>query len=464
MKNKFSLFMIFSLFIAISFYIFHNVARNPARDISSTFHKFPEKFKWCVATSAHQIEGNNIYNDWWAWEQIKPSKIKNGDRSLMATDHWNRYAEDIQLMKYLGVTEYRFSVEWSRIEPTEGNFNQEAIKHYRDEILELKKNGINPMVTLHHFTSPKWFADLGGWAQDSSVKQFKKYTEFVNQNIGDLVEYWITFNEPMVMLAGGYINGVFPPGIKDWKKVSEPLKNVLLAHAEAYRELHKNKLAKVGIAHHLRIMQAFSRTNPIEWFLARKLSKSFNWAIPNALKDGELDLSIPTKINYKITLPSIKNTQDFLGINYYSRDLIRFSLGSANPIQLIFNRKNKNTDLGWEIFPTGIYTILEDAHELYPELPIFITENGIADKKDKNRNSFINDHLNQIYNAIKIGIPVKGYCHWSLLDNFEWAEGFHPRFGLYEVNYETFERTPRPSALYYKSIIERNGLNQDDKY
>ena len=171
-----------------------------------------------------------------------------------------------------------------------------------------------------------------------------------------------------------------------------------------------------------------------------------------------------TKINYKITLPSIKNTQDFLGINYYSRDLIRFSLGSANPIQLIFNRKNKNTDLGWEIFPTGIYTILEDAHELYPELPIFITENGIADKKDKNRNSFINDHLNQIYNAIKIGIPVKGYCHWSLLDNFEWAEGFHPRFGLYEVNYETFERTPRPSALYYKSIIERNGLNQDDKY
>ena len=219
--------MIFSLFIAISFYIFHNVARNPARDISSTFHKFPEKFKWCVATSAHQIEGNNIYNDWWAWEQIKPSKIKNGDRSLMATDHWNRYAEDIQLMKYLGVTEYRFSVEWSRIEPTEGNFNQEAIKHYRDEILELKKNGINPMVTLHHFTSPKWFADLGGWAQDSSVKQFKKYTEFVNQNIGDLVEYWLTFNEPMVMLAGGYINGVFPPGIKDWKKVSEPLKNVL---------------------------------------------------------------------------------------------------------------------------------------------------------------------------------------------------------------------------------------------
>ena len=137
--------MIFSLFIAISFYISHNVSGNPTREISSTFHKFPAKFKWCVATSAHQIEGNNIYNDWWAWEQIKPSKIKNGDRSLMATDHWNRYVEDIQLMKYLGVTEYRFSIEWSRIEPTEGNFNQEAIKHYRDEILELKKNGINPM-------------------------------------------------------------------------------------------------------------------------------------------------------------------------------------------------------------------------------------------------------------------------------------------------------------------------------
>jgi beta-glucosidase len=465
MKKKSAIVFILSSVIAlIGFYYFANVNEGQSQDrqISSTFLKFPEQFKWCVATSAHQIEGNNLHNDWWAWENLIPSKIKNADKSGMATDHWNRYAEDTQIMAAMGITQYRFSIEWSRIEPIQGNFDLEAIKHYRDEIIELKKNGIAPMVTLHHFTSPKWFADLGGWGQKDSVVQFRKYVEFVNKNLGSYVETWITFNEPMVMIAGGYVDGVFPPGIRDWEKVALPVKHILLAHGEAYRELHKNKLARVGIAHHLRVMHAYHKTNPIEWYLAHKLSKSFNWAIPNALKDGELSINIPTKIKFKEKLAGIKGTQDFLGVNYYSRDMVKFTPKGKDPLVILPNEKSKKTDINWEIYPEGFGKVLEDIHNIFPDLPIYITENGLADKDDKNRTAFIRDHLIQVHKAIAKGMPIKGYCHWSLMDNFEWAEGYHPRFGLYHVDYKTFERTPRKSALYYKSIIEKNGFSPSE--
>ena len=443
------------VFLLIS--IITSLTSNP---LYSTEYPFPKDFKWCVATAAHQIEGNNTLNDWWAWEHLTPSKIKNNEQSGLADDHWNRVGEDTELLSDLGVTDYRFSIEWSRIEPKEGQFSPEAINHYKYEINELKKKGISPMVTLHHFTSPQWFAKKGGWANPDSPKMFERFVHYTRLELGETVEQWITFNEPMVLLAGGDISGVFPPGITDWKKIQAPLKNILLAHAKAYKELHQNAKAQVGIAHHLRIMDPYNKHNPIEMFLANKLALAFNWTILNALKTGFVKLNVPTKINYHESIPEIKNTQDFIGVNYYSRDLIQFTPHQKDAITLKVNMKNPKSDLGWEIYPEGMYDILKEVHHKFKNLPLFITENGIADKEDKFRSQFLVDHLYEVQQAIQDGVPVKGYCHWSLYDNFEWAEGFAPRFGLFNIDYQTLKRTPRESALLYHDIIFKNSITK----
>lgn len=433
-------------------------SHSKANDLTPHFLAFPSNFKWCVATAAHQIEGGNDNNDWWEWEHLVPSRIKNAEKSGLAIDHWNRLSEDTKLLNDLGVQQYRFSIEWSRIEPVEGVFNLEAIEHYKTELNELKKYAITPMVTLHHFTSPLWFTKLGGWSNDESPKMFLKFVQFVNQQLGTKVDQWITFNEPMVMIGGGYVTGVFPPGIKDWNQTIAPLRNILLAHSLAYKELHKNNKAMVGIAHHLRIMDPYNKLNPIEWFFAKKLSLAFNWTFLNALKNGKIAISIPTKIKYEIDLPQLKDTQDFIGVNYYTRDLIKYSPKDNEPIAAVTNKKAATSDLHWEIYPEGMYSILKAVSKKFKKLPIFITENGIADHADLQRTQFLKSHLQKVHQAIDEGVNVQGYCHWSLVDNFEWAEGFTPRFGLYNVDYNSLKRTPRRSALFYKKIIEKNGL------
>ncbi len=463
MKTK----IIFLLCFNVLFFFFYktnqslassNIAatKKPTSDTENLI--FPKNFNWCVATSAHQIEGGNDKNDWWFWENLKPSKIKNQNKSGRATDHWNRVAEDTKLMVDLGIQQYRFSIEWSRIEPVEGQFDLNAMNHYQEEIDELRNNGIEPMVTLHHFTSPLWFAKAGGWTNDQSPQKFLNFVKYVNQHLGQKVDQWITFNEPMVMIAGGYVSGVFPPGVKHWASILKPIRNILLSHALAYHELHLNNRAQVGIAHHLRIMDPYNKLNPIDWYLANKLSKAFNWTFLNALKTGLLSISIPTKINYKETLPQLVNTQDFIGVNYYSRDLVKFTPGENESITIVTNDKSPRSDLNWEIYPKGLGSILKSVNKLFGTLPIYITENGIADKSDLARPEFIKQHLRVLHKSISSGINIQGYCHWSLLDNFEWAEGFAPRFGLYSVDYITLERTPRESALLYKKIISNNGL------
>lgn len=463
MKTK----IIFLPCLVVSFFFFYktnqsqaslNIQKNKNLNTAIESLTFPKNFNWCVATSAHQIEGGNKNNDWWEWENLEPSKIKNKDKSGIATDHWNRVSEDTKLLVDLGVNQYRFSIEWSRIEPVEGQFDLNAINHYQEEINELRNNGIEPMVTLHHFTSPLWFTKTGGWENDESPEKFLKFVKYVNRHLGKKVEQWITFNEPMVMVAGGYISGVFPPGIQDWKKIVKPIRNILLAHSLAYHELHSNNKTQVGLAHHLRIMEPYNKLNPIDWYLARKLSKAFNWTFLNALKSGVFSISVPTKVNHKEILPQLKNTQDFIGVNYYSRDFVKFTPGQKESITLVTNDKNPKSDLQWEIYPEGLSEILMSVTKKFKKLPIFITENGIADKSDSLRPDFLRHHLLELHRAISNGANVQGYCHWSLIDNFEWAEGFSPRFGLYSVDYITLKRTPRQSALLYKNIISNNGL------
>jgi beta-glucosidase len=427
---------------------------------------FPKDFEWCVATAGHQIEGDNIYSDWWHFE-LKPGAIKNGERSGKASFHIERMEEDVKIMKDLGVKTYRFSIEWSRIEPKQGEFDETAVAHYRRELELLEKAGIRPMVTIHHFVSPQWFAAGGGWRRPDAPELFLRYVKKLDQEFGNKVSLWVTFNEPTVLLIGGYGEGFFPPAEKSWK-IWEPAINILKSHALAYRHLHEKAKARgekiqVGLAHHLRPVES------PQWLIKKGVGYAnalLNWSLPEALNTGVLhgfekkDLgifSIPWPA--RIELPEIKGTQDFLGINYYTREHI--TVGIKKPF--LFRDPFPGleaSELYWGLDPEGFYEVFKEAHKRFPKLPFYVTENGLADSKDRWRSNYLVSHLKQMYRAMKeLNHPIQGYCHWSLLDNFEWHEGFTPRFGLFEVDYANGGiRRPRPSAEVARRIFRTNSL------
>jgi beta-glucosidase len=422
---------------------------------------FPKDFKWCVATSAHQVEGNNIHSDWWAWEQA--GHIKNKDQSGLACDEWNRLPEDVQLMQDLHLKQYRFSVEWAKIEPSEGQWDLQVLDHYKREVALLHSKGIEPMVTLQHFTLPQWVAEKGGFAWDGFADAFAHYTSQVESAIGDQVKDWNTFNEPMVVFFAGYVAGTFPPQRQgSLQDLQTPMVNLLTAHAKAYHILHDaaekaHRSVRVGVAHHLRIFDPANAYNPMDELIASISDRFFNWALPEAMLTGRLQVNVPFLISMDVSIPDLANTQDFFGVNYYSRDFVHFTL--QKPFFKIQKPENVPlNNLGWEIYPEGMFRILVAIHQRFPLLPIDITENGVADKTDSLRPQFIEDHLYQVSQAIQAGVPVEGYCHWSLLDNFEWDSGFTPRFGLYEMDYKSLKRIPRPSALLYSKIAGENGF------
>jgi beta-glucosidase len=429
-------------------------------------YTFPEDFQWCVATAGHQVEGDNIHSDWWEWEQ-KPGKIANGERSGKASYHMERMQEDVNLMKNLFVDTYRFSIEWSRIEPRKGEFDAAAVAHYRKEFQLLKQKGIRPMVTLHHFVQPQWFTDSGGWRREDSPDLFLRFVRKVEQEFGAESDYWITFNEPTVLLFGAYGVGFMPPGEMEFN-IWEPMVNILKAHGRAYHYLHeqartRNRIIKVGMAHHLRPLIAAQ-------FLLRKFvgiaDFYLNWNIPLALKTGQLKgytkhhfflFSWPSR--QEITIDEIKNTQDFLGINYYTEEYIK--LNFKKPYLHRDPRPGTiGTDLNWGMDPEGFGYALSKAHELFPEIPFYITENGLADAKDQWRAEYVANHLRVLHQTMtRLPHKVEGYCYWSLLDNFEWQEGFTPRFGLIEVDYKNKgERKARPSLERVRQIFKTNIL------
>lgn len=426
--------------------------------------QFPPGFKWCTATSAHQIEGGNTQSDWWNFEKTA-GKIKNGDLSGMATDHWNRIDSDIQLMKNIGVNTYRFSVEWARIEPKQGVWDRLAIDHYRHEIHLLREAGIEPLVTLNHFTLPQWVSDQGGWTWSGIPQAFENYTRFVYGLIGSDVRDFVTINEPMVVLLTGYLAGEFPPLFASSNHFKNAMIQMIRSHGIAYHAIHEmaaseGRPVRVGLAHHLRVFDPHSKWNPLDRIYAKLLDRVFNWAWFQALHSGFLKVNMPFFMHFKAHIPEAKGTQDFLGINYYTRDMVHFSLKSKTGADLKTPYGAAKSDLGWEIYPEGLIRVLRRAHAWFPKLPVIITENGIADSQDLKRGSFLVDHLAVLLRALDEGIEVEGYCHWSLLDNFEWLEGFTPRFGLFEVDYSTFQRIPRPSASLFETIARTNRLPQ----
>jgi len=425
---------------------------------------FPENFQWCVSTSSHQIEGNNIDSDWWEYEH-RPGTIKNNDKSNDGGDHWNRLEQDTQLLVDLGIKSYRFSLEWAKIEPREGEWNQAALDHYKQEILLLKKNKIQPFITLHHFSLPLWLANKGGWSSPSAPASFQKYVTKVYESLGDLgVEYWVTFNEPTWNLISGYVTGEFPPGKKDLKLLEAPLREVALAHGLAYKTLHElagDRPIQVGLVQNLNVLVPLRSWNPLDHYAKSILDKIYNWSILQTIKDGHFKVSFPTAFSSDIPMPQLKDTLDFLGINYYNRQFIKFLFTPPFIASLAVAPEENISEMGWEIYPKGIYTVVKQARKLFPQTPVFITESGIADKSDSKRSDFIKEHLFHIHQLLTEGIPVLGYCYWTLVDNFEWAHGFEPKFGLYELDLKTLKRIPRPSAKVYADIIKNNGFGFD---
>jgi len=418
--------------------------------------EFPDNFEWCVATSAHQIEGDNRYSDWWEFER-KDGSIKNDEVSGEATNHWNLLEEDIEWLTKLKVKTYRMSIEWAKVQPGENLWDEVSINHYKKEIQLLEKNNISPMITLLHFTLPNWLRKIGGWSHPGAAKYFEKFTEVVFEKIAPNAKIWITFNEPMLYILGGYVYGEVPPNKSSWDLLEKPLVGVLQAHSKAYRKLHSlasrdKKEIQVGVASHFRVISSSSRINPLSYFAAKYSSQALNWTINDAIDSGVLKLNFPFLVNIERKISDLKGTQDFVGINYYKRDFIKI-VTKAPFIEIEKSKSSQKTDLGWEIYPKGLNFFVNKVAEKYKNIPIFVTENGLADKSDSTRISFINSHLKWLQKSIDQGANVLGYCHWSLMDNFEWREGFSPRFGLLEINYKTFERTPRPSFFHFSKII-----------
>ena len=389
---------------------------------------FPKGFLWGAATSAYQVEGGNIHSDW-----------ENFKSAGKATDQYNLYEKDFDLAKSLGHNSHRLSIEWSRIEPEEGKFDEAEIRHYIKLLKYLKSLNLTVMLTLHHFTNPKWFSQKGGWERGGNVKYFLRYVEKIVPEFNEFVDLWITINEPGVYMWQSYLMGIWPPQKRSKWIAFKVLWNLAKAHKKAYKIIHKlEPNAKVGIAHNIISFDAFHHHSVLEGI--------FEWGYD-------------VFGNHLIYLLTGK-THDFLGINYYFNQYISFN-GTARLPKIVDISVSKKdvSDLGWEIYPEGIFDILIDISDFH--LPVYITENGIASTNDDRRVRFLIGYLKEIYHAIQLGVDVKGYFHWSLIDNFEWADGFEPRFGLIEVDYATQKRLVRPSAHVYEEIIKRNGIPHD---
>lgn len=414
--------------------------------------RFPTNFFWGTSTSAYQVEGGNTLNDWYEWEKNKPYKC--GD----ACDHYNRYEEDFDLAQSLGQNAHRFSIEWSRIEPEEGKFNDKEIGHYVNVVEALRKRRIEPFLTLWHFTNPVWFTEKGGWAEKEAVKHFADYTRKIAEALVDKVDYWITLNEPIVYQYQSFVQGEWPPGKRFGFDSFKILENLVKAHGMAYEILHevargKKKAVYVGIAKQQRF---FSPYRPSSF--ADKFACWINEYLCNHLFFDMVDsgMLLPPIANFQ-KFTGHKTLQDFVGVNYYTRDFVKFKIwGDALFSERIINKEAKHNFLGWEIFPDGFYELLSRLVKY--KKPVIVLENGTCMKDDRDRCEFIQSHLIALHRALSEGVDIRGYFYWSLLDNFEWDEAFEPKFGIVEVDMKTKERRLRPSADFYSDICKTGEL------
>jgi beta-glucosidase len=421
-------------------------------------HHFPRGFLWGTATSSHQVEGNNANNDWWDWEQ-ESGRILSGHKSGMACDWWGgRWKEDLDRAAEGGQNAHRLSIEWSRVEPDSATWDEAALDYYRQIIKGALDRGLMPMVTLHHFTNPRWVAQRGGWLNPDIVLLFERYTRKVVAALQDLVGLWVTINEPNVYYVCACLEGVWPPGTNDWGLVPQMIKHLVLSHAAAYHAIHEiQPSALVGLAHHYRGFKPADPRNLLHRGMAWLKSGAFNHLFPRAATDGRIRF-----LQWRERIPEAAGTQDFFGLNYYTVERTKFNIfmpmssigahsypedADLSPSGLIANE------------PSGLWEALCWAHRF--GLPIYITENGIDDAEGGIRSRYLASHVRQVWRGVNFNWPVRGYFHWSLVDNFEWERGWTQRFGLWALNVETQQRTKRPGADLYAEICTANGLSSE---
>jgi beta-glucosidase len=350
------------------------------------------------------------------------------------------------------VNAYRFSLEWSRIQPHENQWDKAAVSHYQEIIDLLNENKIEPMLTLQHFTHPLWFIQKYPWHSAESVEKFKA---FVDRIVSELhgVRYWITFNEPYVLILGGYLEGCMPPGINDPLLALKALKHICTAHAYAYdciHHMHRN--AMISVAHNMAAFAPWSRYNPMDRLLVRLAKYFYNHSLLDGFLEGSIRIKFPFRKEIVLQVP-IKGKLDFFGVNYYTRVHLRFNPFKHMGIELRHRDIDGQglTDMGWEIHPSGLAKVLRYAARL--KVPLMITENGIATHDDQLKIIFMRKHIDVIERCIRNGMDIRGYFWWSLIDNYEWLAGLDSRFGLYKVDFSTLRRNPTQAASYYAYLI-----------
>lgn len=421
----------------------------------ATFH-FPCGFLWGTATASHQVEGGNTNNNWSRWEDT-PGRIIDDQKADLACDWWSgRWQEDLARARDSGQSAHRLSVEWSRIQPEPDRWDDEALARYVEIVRWLVNNGMTPMVTLHHFTDPLWLVDLGGWENDETAAYFARFVRRVASALKEYVSLWTTINEPNVYVFSGWVEGNFPPGKTDLALAARVMVNLIRGHTAAYRVIHELQPdACAGVATNYRSFAPAHAWQPLDRLPLSTLNQLFNKAFNDCLTTGKLNL-----VFKKYDLPEAAGSQDFIGLNYYSRDLVAFDL--FKPGEMFARRfYPKDAELSQNGFianiPGGMWDALKWAHSYH--LPIIVTENGIEDQADALRPRYLIEHLHQVWRAVNFNWQLKGYFHWSLVDNFEWERGWTQRFGLWGLDVDTQQRERRTSVDVYEAICKENGIS-----
>ena len=426
---------------------------------------FPPSFLWGAASSAHQVEGDNQLNDWWRFEQ-QPGKIADGTVSGIACRHYERFDQDFALAAADHHNAHRFSIEWSRIEPARGRIDARQVEHYHAVLAALRRRRLTPLVTLHHFTNPLWIADQGGWENRTTIDGFVEFARFCAREYGGEVDWWCTVNEPDVYAFRSYSEGIWPPAHRDDSAALVVMANLLEAHGRAYRVIHEEdradadgdgRAARVGFAKNYPLLEPHRPWFPLDVLRAWLEHRVFNQALLEAPRSGTIDLSIPGARAVRRQVAELANSLDYIGLNYYTRWQVKMFAPDPHvaPLGSIVN------DLKWEIFPRGLEVAVSRLATL--GVPIVITENGVADATDRLRPRALVESLLHLARAMERGAKVEGYFHWALTDNFEWADGYRGRFGLYQVDFSDPERprTRTRSAELYARIAAANAIDTE---
>lgn len=453
--------------------------------------KFPDEFLWGVATSHFQVEGNPFEirrraSDWATWTAIQ-GKILDQSTADRACDFFSRYEEDIDLCQQLNLNTFRLSLNWAALLPNSSSkeFAREPLEFYRNLLQRLKQRGFKTFVTLFHFCLPTWLSEAGGWNNPRTIDEFERFTEMVVKEFGQYVDFWLTLNEPLAYAYQGHIEGAWPPGLKqDYIAAFTAIRNMLEGHARSYALIHREiPNAKVSFTVHWMPFVPRASWNPLDQFSCFMRDEIFNHVWMRAVEMGNLQFVPPLIADKRVRrltgeIPGLRGSIDYLGINYYTRQVCEMEVKWPPDIFGIRSdlAEFETSSLGWEIYPEGLFQLLTKGLDPYRydefgnAREIYITENGLASMfsaeltdgdwslNDDLRCNYLLAHLIAVHKAIRMGANVKGYLHWSLLDNFEWAEGLRARFGLVRVAYPTLERTLRKSATLFGDICKDNAL------